>query len=39
MFQLDIKEGYPIKEYSEFVYEEEILLLPFCDFEVVDITS
>lgn len=37
IFKLNIKEGYPIKEYSEFVYEEEILLPPFCDFEVVEI--
>jgi hypothetical protein len=37
MFKLEIKEGYPIKEYSDLVGEDEVLLPPFCDFEVVDI--
>jgi len=37
MLKLEIKEGYPIKEYSNYVGEDEILLPPFCDFEVVDI--
>ena len=37
IFKLEIKEGYPIKEYSNYVGEDEILLPPFCDFEVVEI--
>jgi len=37
LFELEIFEGFPIKEYSVFMKEEEVLMEPFTDFEVVNI--
>ena len=37
LFEMEILNGFPIRDYSEFQKEEEVLLEPFTEFKVVGI--